>query len=160
MNQDVAYGVRMLVDIAERSLAAGPFDDPTTAVQAIARLHDILRQLIGRPLHSGRHHDANGTLRLLAPSMRWEGYVRLAFDEIRQTGAASPQVTRRLMSALDDLLAVAPPERRPPLERQRELLTELAGGTAPHTADRHAAVVPDPSGLGSAVELVTATHQN
>lgn len=160
MNQDVAYGIRMLVDIAERSLAAGPFDDPTTAVQAIDRLHDILRQLIGRPLHSGRHHDAKGTLRLLAPSMRWEGYVRLAFDEIRQTGAASPQVTRRLMSALDDLLAVAPPERRPPLERQRELLTELAGGTAPNAADRHAAVVPDPSGLGSAVELVTATHQN
>lgn len=160
MNQDVAYGIRMLVDIAERSLAAGPFDDPTTAVQAIDRLHDILRQLIGRPLHSGRHHDANGTLRLSAPSMRWEGYVRLAFDEIRQTGAASPQVTRRLMSALDDLLAVAPPERRPPLERQRELLTELAGGTAPNAADRHAAVLPDPSGLGSAVELVTATHQN
>ena len=45
LDEDVAYGVRLLVDIAERSLADSPFQDPTTAVQAIDRLHDILRQL-------------------------------------------------------------------------------------------------------------------
>ena len=40
LDEDVAYGVRLLVDIAERSLADSPFQDPTTAVQAIDRLHD------------------------------------------------------------------------------------------------------------------------
>jgi uncharacterized membrane protein len=30
LDQDMAYGVRMLVDIAERSLSDGPFLDPTT----------------------------------------------------------------------------------------------------------------------------------
>ena len=40
LDQDVAYGFRLLVDIAERSLADSPFLDPTTAVQAIDRLHD------------------------------------------------------------------------------------------------------------------------
>ena len=45
LDQDMAYGLRMLVDIAERSLSDGPFLDPTTAVQAIDRLHDCLRQL-------------------------------------------------------------------------------------------------------------------
>ena len=45
LEQDVAYGMRMLVDMAERSLAESPFTDPTTAVQAIDRLHDCLRQL-------------------------------------------------------------------------------------------------------------------
>jgi uncharacterized membrane protein len=38
LDQDMAYGLRMLVDIAERSLSDGPFLDPTTAVQAIDRL--------------------------------------------------------------------------------------------------------------------------
>jgi len=41
LDEDVAYGVRLLVDIAERSLADSPFQDPTTAVQAIDRLHDL-----------------------------------------------------------------------------------------------------------------------
>ena len=45
LDEDVAYGMRMLVDMAERSLADSPFLDPTTAVQAIDRLHDCLRQL-------------------------------------------------------------------------------------------------------------------
>jgi len=156
MNQDIAYGIRMLVDIAERSLSAGPFDDPTTAVQAIDQLHTILRQLAPRQLHSGCYEDATGTLRLTVPTMRWEGYVRIAFDEIRQVGAGSPQVCRRLQAALADLLTVAPPERRPALEQQRALLESAASGAAGSRADERAALVPDPSGLGSAADLVTA----
>lgn len=50
---DPAYGFRKLVDIAERSIAQ-PFNDPTTTVQAIHRLHDCLRQLAPRPFPSGR----------------------------------------------------------------------------------------------------------
>lgn len=42
LDQDAAYGIRMLVDIAERSLSDSPFQDPTTAVQALGRLHDCL----------------------------------------------------------------------------------------------------------------------
>jgi len=155
MNQDVAYGIRLLVDIAERSLSSGPFEDPTTAVQAIDRLHEILRQIARRPLRSGRYHDAAGTLRLLAPTMHWDGFVQVAFDEIRQAGAGSPQVSRRLKAALDDLLTVAPPDRRPVLEHQLALLGELASVAAESDADREAAMVPDPSGIGSAAALVT-----
>ena len=58
---DHAFGFRKLVDIAERSIAQ-PFDDPTTAVQAIHRLHDCLRQLAPRPFPSGRHYDEEGQL--------------------------------------------------------------------------------------------------
>ena len=60
LDEDVAYGMRLLVDIAERSLADSPFQDPTTAVQAIDRLHDLLRQLARRPFPDGRHHDEAG----------------------------------------------------------------------------------------------------
>jgi uncharacterized membrane protein len=86
--------------------------------------------------------------------MAWDGFVRVAFDEIRQVGAGSPQVSRRLRAVLDDLLEVAPPDRRPALERQRTLLGVIADRVNATDADRDAATVPDPSGLGSAVELL------
>ncbi len=100
LDEDVAYGVRLLVDIALRSMADSPLQDPTTAVQAIDRLHDLLRQIAPRPIPDGRHADGDGTTRLVVPVMSWEDYVHLAFDEIRLAGAGSPQVTRRLRAAL------------------------------------------------------------
>src|SRR6185312_16151635 len=57
LDQDMAYGLRLLVDIGERSLSDGPFQDPTTAVQAIDRLHDCLRQLAPRPFPDGQYRD-------------------------------------------------------------------------------------------------------
>ena len=61
---DPAYGFRKLVDIADRGLAQ-PFTDPTTAVMVIDCLHDCLRQLATRTFPSGRHHDADGDVRLI-----------------------------------------------------------------------------------------------
>ena len=91
LEQDVAYGFRMLVDIAERSLSDSPFQDPTTAVQAVDRLHDCLRQLARRPFPDGRYRDESGEVRLVVHTMNWEAYVHLAFDEIRMAGAGSPR---------------------------------------------------------------------
>lgn len=124
LDQDVAYGVRMLVDMAERSLADGPFQDPTTAVQAIDRIHDCLRQLARRPFPDGRYHDEHGELRLIVPVMNWEDYVHLSFDEIRMAGAGSPQVARRVHEALLDLKTVALPERVAILDEQLDQLIE------------------------------------
>ena len=116
LDQDMAYGLRLLVDIAERSLSDGPFLDPTTAVQAIDRLHDCLRQLAPRSFPDGQYRDRAGEVRLVTPSMTWEDYVHLAFDEIRMAGAGSPQIARRLRAALEDLLAGSP--GRPPVPAQ------------------------------------------
>lgn len=150
---DPAYGFRKLVDIAERSIAQ-PFNDPTTAVQAIHRLHDLLRQLAPRPFPSGRHHDQDGRLRLVVRSITWEGYVRLAFDELRIAGASTPQVPRRLRSALEDLKTVAPPGRQPALDRQLRLLEAVTGRQFEDGEDVAAAVTPDRQGIGSAADLV------
>lgn len=150
LNQDVAYGFRMLVDIAERCLSDA--FDPTTAVQAIDRLHDCLRQLARRPFPSGEYRDRNGTLRLEVSQITWDGYVRLAFEEIRQTGASSAQITRRLKAALEDLLTVAPDDRRAPLERQLSLL-EAAVAENDWPKSERSQVSSDPQGIGSASEL-------
>jgi uncharacterized membrane protein len=150
LDQDVAYGFRMLVDIAERSLSESPFQDPTTAVQAIDRLHEGLRQLARRPFPDGRHRDEAGEVRLIVRTMDWEAYVHLAFDEIRMTGAGSPQVARRLKSALNDLRTVAPPERVPILEEQLELLESATESLMADERDVTMALREDREGIGAA----------
>ncbi|HVF17535.1 MAG TPA: DUF2254 domain-containing protein [Steroidobacteraceae bacterium] len=148
LDQDLAYGLRMLVDIAERSLSDSPFLDPTTAVQAIDRLYDCLRQLAPRPFPDGTYRDAAGTQRLITKVMDWEDYVHLAFDEIRLAGAASPQVTRRLRAALEDLLRVAPRERHPCLRAQLELLQSGVNEAINNSTDVEFASNADRSGIG------------
>lgn len=132
LEQDIAYGFRLLVDIAERSVSESPFQDPTTAVQAIDRLHDCLRQLAPREFPDGIHRDDGGAVRLIMPVMDWDAYVELAFEEIRLVGAASPQVARRMRAALEDLRTVAPTERRPALDRELRLLREAVDGATDH----------------------------
>jgi uncharacterized membrane protein len=143
---DAAYGFRKLVDIVERSIASNPYNDPATAVQAIHRLHDGVRQLCFREIPSGRHEDSDGVLRLLTRELAWHGYVTLAFEEVVTLGSSSPLVARRLLAALDDLIAVAPSERRPPLEAQRRRLLSS-------TEEPGVAVEPDVQGLGSGHDL-------
>ncbi|KRD42794.1 hypothetical protein ASE38_00375 [Cellulomonas sp. Root930] len=150
LDKDVAYGLRLLVDIAQRSLSDSPLQDPTTAVQAIDRLHDCLRQLATRPLSDGLHRDASGEVRLREPAMDWDAYVHLAFDEIRIAGATSPQVSRRLIAAVQDISSVAPSDRLPALERQLALLTEAVQESSLRPGDIDTSLAPDRQGLGVA----------
>ena len=148
LDQDMAYGLRLLVDIAERSLSDGPFLDPTTAVQAIDRLHDCLRQLAPRPFPDGQYRDKSGHVRLVTPSLTWDDYVHLAFDEIRMAGVGSPQIARRLRAALEDLLEVAPLERKRPLQEQLDLLRSGIENTMREGRDRRNSSRGDSIGLG------------
>ena len=146
-NQDLAYGPRLLVDICVRSLAE-PFD-PTTAVQAIDRLHDFLRHLVHRKFPSGEHRDQAGRVRLLTETVSWDDYVRLCFEEIRKGAPASVQVTRRLRACLEDLLQCAPEERRPPLERQLRLLDAEIDSNGAASLDAAVWRQSDPQGIGA-----------
>jgi uncharacterized membrane protein len=146
-NQDLAYGPRLLVDICVRSLAE-PFD-PTTAVQAIDRLHDFLRHLVNRRFPSGEYRDRAGAVRLMIRTVTWDDYVRLSFEEIRIAAVASVQVTRRLRACLGDLLQCAPQDRRAPLERQLRLLDAEAGDERTGGRDTGAWQQSDPQGIGA-----------
>jgi uncharacterized membrane protein len=97
--QDPKYPIRLLVDIAIKALSPA-INDPTTAVQAIDQIEDLLRRLGRHDLDAGYARDADGVLRLIFPMPTWEDYLVLAFDEIRHYGADSVQVMRRLRSAL------------------------------------------------------------
>jgi uncharacterized membrane protein len=57
-----------------------------------------------------RASDENGVLRLLFLTPTWEDYLALAFDEVRQFGAGSIHVMRRMRAALDGLASWLPTE--------------------------------------------------
>jgi hypothetical protein len=49
---------------------------------------------------------------------------------------------------------VAPPDRRPPLERQLRLLEQAVEHELTSQDDIHAALTPDAQGIGSGVDVV------
>jgi uncharacterized membrane protein len=149
---DPAYGFRKLVDVAQRALGTSS-NDATSAVQVVNRLHDCLRQMADRPLPSGEHRDSTGTVRLTVRTLTWDGWVRLAFDEIRLAGVAYPQVTRRMCAAIEDLKTVAPDDRHAPLDRQLRLLAAGVRRALDDEDDIRAALVPDAQGLGFGADV-------
>ena len=123
MDQDAAFGFRQLIDIAERALSPG-VNDPTTAVQAMDQLRDLLRLIAGRRLPDGLFCDSAGRLRVVVPQLDFADYLDLAIDEIAHYGENSLQVRAHLAHLLRDLRNVARPEYKPAVERKiSELLT-------------------------------------
>lgn len=121
MEQDLAFGIRQLVDIAEKALSPG-VNDPTTAGQALDQLHNLLRQLAHRTFPRELKEDRHHTTRLIRHERSWDDLVHASFDEIRDYGERSIQIQERLHSLLHDLVESAPAERRRPLQQQFDAL--------------------------------------
>jgi uncharacterized membrane protein len=146
--QDPKYAIRLLVDIAIKALSPA-INDPTTAVQALDQIQDLLMRLGGRRLEIGAYHDAGGKLRLLILYPSWEDFLRVAFDEIRFYGASSIQVMRRMNSLVSELIDVLPEERRAALRYWQERLQSSIHRTFSDQQDRMDASAVDRQGLGS-----------
>lgn len=119
MEQDVAFGLRQLVDIAERALSPS-VNDPTTASQSIDQVHDILRRLSGRPDPDGVHLGGDGRPRLIVSQYSFADCVEFAVGELWRYGAEAAQIPGRLMAMLDDLGSTATEEHRPVVAEWRE----------------------------------------
>ena len=121
IDQDPAFALRMLVDIAIRALSPA-VNDPTTAVQALDRIEALLVELA--PRHPGPSVlvDAGGAPRAIVPAPRWADYVGLGLMEIRRYGDASPQIVRRLHALYDRLCEVVDEGERARVELERRLL--------------------------------------
>ncbi|APS18161.1 hypothetical protein TK78_03780 [Streptomyces sp. Tue 6075] len=147
LHQDLAFGLRQLADIALRALSTS-VNDPTTAVQCLDRIVQFLAAVAHLPLGTVHHQDRAGRVRLVQDGPGWDDLVDLAFEEIRWCVAGSPQVSRRLMAGLDDLLLIVPEDRRKSLARHRELLVQTMERAVPVAADRAFALLPDRQGIG------------
>jgi uncharacterized membrane protein len=146
--QDPKYAIRLLVDIAIKALSPA-INDPSTAVQALDQLEDLLRRLGGRRLEAGAYRDQDGALRLVVPYPSWDDFLTLAFDEIRHCGAGSLQVMRRMKALAADLIATLPTERHPSLLRHQRRLDATIASSFQDVEDQMAASVEDRQGLGT-----------
>jgi len=145
--QDPKYALRILVDVAIKALSPA-INDPTTAVQALDQIEDILIRLGCRNLNVGEMCDAGGHLRLVVPVPTWDDLVALALDEIRFCGATSVQVMRRMRALLQDLSDHVLPERRAALQ---DYLARIDRGIRRDLADaddQRDALQRDRQGLG------------
>jgi uncharacterized membrane protein len=146
--QDPKYAIRLLVDIAIKALSPA-INDPTTAVQALDQIEDLLRRLGRRNLDNGCIRDATGRIRVTFPVPTWQDYLALSFDEIRQYGEMSLQVNRRLRAALVGLGdSIVAEERRVAVRQYLEHLDLGIGRSNLDEQDRAAALQEDRQGLG------------
>lgn len=146
--QDPKYAIRLLVDIAIKALSPA-INDPTTAVEALDYIEDLLRRLGGRRLEIGAIRDSGGALRLVIPHPAWEVFLILAFEEIRFCGANSVQVMRRMNALVSDLILALPQERHPPLLHYQQRLDATIARSFENTEDRQEASIEDRQGLGN-----------
>ena len=146
IDDDPAFAIRMLVDVAIKALSPA-VNDPTTAVQSLDRIEDLLRYAAAKHLSSGTVTDRHGDVRLIYPTPTWDDLVELALDEIRAFGAGQYQVVRRLRALLDGMVADVPERRRPPQVEQQRLLDDAISGQIPQ-GQRADALVSDRQGIG------------
>jgi len=154
IDQDPAFALRILVDVAIRALSPA-VNDPTTAVQVIDHLEDTLA-LIGRtPGLDGRweYRDDEQRLRLVMPAQRFEDFLSLGVTEIREYGRSSIQVLRRLRAALLELESSVLSEYAPAVVAELERLRVTAAASFGGAPDAEAALLADRQGIGGPPRL-------
>jgi uncharacterized membrane protein len=148
LEQDPAFGIRLLVDIAIRALSPA-VNDPTSAIQALDQIDDVLHRLAARSLGDGLLHDDAGRVVVRYPAPTWDTFLALAIDEILLYGAGSLQVTRRLRAMLEDLLTSTAQARWPAVTAKLASLARATQRAFPDEAEGREAAQPDRQGIGS-----------
>jgi uncharacterized membrane protein len=154
VDQDPAFAIRVMVDVAIRALSAA-INDPTTAVQVLDHLEDLLQLIGSTPLHGRQAFaDKSGVPRLVLPGRMWEDYLALAVTEIREYGSGAIQVMRRLRAMLEDLQEAVRPEHRPAVTAELARLSATVAASFGGSVDQDQAQVRDRQGIGGPREGV------
>ena len=147
IEQDPAFAVRIMVDIAIRALSPA-VNDPTTAVQVIDHMEDLLREVGQVDLSDTGAPLDDMTSGLVVPVRRWPDYLTLSVTEIREYGDTSIQVVRRLRAMLEELSESVLPERREAVLRELQRLDDAVEGKWARTVDLDLAGASDRQGIG------------
>ncbi|MFG1812897.1 DUF2254 domain-containing protein [Kribbella sp. NPDC049174] len=149
IDQDPAFALRILVDIAIRALSPA-VNDPTTATQVLNYI-DALLLGIGSSDRAfrGAALDAGGQVRLVVRTRGWAEYLDIGVTEIRLYGAGSPQICRRLRAMLEDLRAGVLPARRAAVQHQLDALDRATDAAFADPFERALARMSDRQGLGT-----------
>ncbi len=98
MQQDVAFGLRQLVDIALKAISPA-VNDPSTATLCIDRLGSLLAELAPRRPGARTLLDGEDVL-VYAPQPNYTDLIDLAFNQLRQYGKGDLAVSIRIVHAL------------------------------------------------------------
>lgn len=99
--QDVAIGIRQLVDVACKALSPA-VNDPYTAVQAVDHLAVIFGKMAQRPLGTRVAYDRHGRVAVIVPSRRFGEYLATMCGLVRRYGSGEPTVDLALLHLLED----------------------------------------------------------
>jgi uncharacterized membrane protein len=156
VDQDPAFAIRIMVDIADKALSAA-INDPTTAVQVLDQLGEVLREVGTTNLERSQWAARGGPRRgLVIPMRTWPEYLALGVTEIREYGATSIQVMRRMRALLEQLRREVPPEHRAAVDEELVRLDATVASSFGHSTDLDRASIADPLGMGGRVELTAA----
>ncbi len=135
VDQDPAFGIRQIVDMAIKALSPG-VNDTSTAVMCVDYLTSILARLAGRQFPSVHCYQGE-TLRVIAIVPSFEGLLAEAFDQIRSSAEENVAILARLLGALDTIgsLTIRPSYLRA-LDEQLQCIAELADRTIKASHDR------------------------
>ena len=137
VEQDAAFGIRQIVDIALKALSPG-INDTTTAVMCVDYLASILARVAPRQIPS-LHRFEDGQLRVIAKAPSFESLLTESFDQIRRSAKGDVVIMSRMLDALQVLASLtANSSRRQALREQVTWIAELAARTIDSAHDRAA----------------------
>jgi uncharacterized membrane protein len=148
IEQDPAFAIRILVDVANLALSPA-VNDPTTAVQVLDYLGESLR-LVGTTDLSVRAWEQGGRPQrgVMVPARSWQDYLTLTANEIREYGRGGIQVMRRLRAMLEELYEEVRPEFRPAITDELARLDATVERSFGGSVDFDRASVADTQGIG------------
>ncbi len=138
LEQDLGYGIALLVDVAERAGSQGS-SDSTTVREVVLHLGIVLRALLLRDLPPSSRTASAGRRVILTQQPSFDDHVSTAFERIRLAGAESPTIARCLLSTIEMLVGhledAGLPGRTAPLVREAQLVLDNAKESLTLSAD-------------------------
>ena len=137
IEQDAAFGIRQLEDIAVKAMSPG-INDPGTAVAAAGHMADLLSRLTGYRLGATLHADDSGRGRVVIPDRDLRYYLDLACGQLRRFGAGEPQVLIALLRMLREVArATRDDGQRAEVARAADLVLEQVPNSLIETDAEH-----------------------
>ena len=135
LQQDSAFGIRQIVDMALRALSPG-INDTTTAIMCVDYLTAILARLASRNIPSSHRYE-EGKLRVITIGPTFASMVAESFDQIRGSAKGNVAIMLRMLGALHTIASLtAGRSRRRALREQVQAIAELAERTIESPHDR------------------------
>ena len=136
LKQDLEFGIAEIVEIALRAMSPA-INDVYTCIGCVDWLGEALLELALVHPSDGAWTTTSGTIRLLEPPLKYDRFVKAAFNQIRQTATRNQALTIRLFQTFARMMSLLKHEsQRQAVQAQVEALWEMVSSVAMAGTDR------------------------